>query len=194
MYISRIEEAHPMPETARDGELLQDVKALFANYKQLGDKALAQISGNDIHWKPEPESNSIATIVMHMSGNLLSRWTDYLTTDGEKPWRKRDEEFEEPSLDTRELLARWEKGWACVMEAMGSMNADTLGRTITIRGEKYTVLRALNRSLTHAAYHVGQIVFVAKALRSGAWNSISVPKGKSQEFNASMGMKNPPRP
>jgi hypothetical protein len=184
-----------MPKEAHDNDYLQDMKRTLSQYKALGDKAFAQIAGDEIHWKVEPESNSIATIVMHVSGNLLSRWTDFLTTDGEKPWRNRDAEFEDASFGKEEMLALWEKGWKCVLDAVESMREEMLPLTITIRGEKYTVLRALNRSVTHTAYHVGQIVFIAKALRSAAWTSLSVPKGKSKEFNAAMGLKQaPPKP
>jgi hypothetical protein len=176
-----------MPVPMDDRDYLMDIKALFTNYKSLGDKAFSQITSDEINRKVEPESNSIATIVTHVSGNFLSRWTDFLTTDGEKPWRNRDSEFADGQHGKEEILALWEKGWKCLFDAMASINEETLARTITIRGEKYSVLRAVNRSLTHTAYHVGQIVFIAKALRSTEWKSLSVPKGKSKEFNASMG-------
>jgi len=184
-----------MPGSSLGREYLSNVTVVFAQYKGLGDKAFAQITGDEFHAKVEPESNSIATIVMHLSGNLLSRWTDFLTTDGEKPWRDRDSEFEDGPRGAEEIIVQWEKGWKCVIDAMASMNEETLSRIITIRGEEHTVLRALNRSLTHTAYHVGQIVFIAKALRSTGWKSLSVPKGKSKDFNAEMGMKRtPPSP
>jgi hypothetical protein len=142
-----------------------------------------------MQWKADGESNSIANIIMHMSGNFLSRWTDFLTTDGEKPWRNRDAEFEEPGLGKAELLAMWEKGWACVFAALDAVPKDGLLRVILIRNEPHTILQALDRSLTHCAYHVGQIVFIAKALKSTQWTSLSIPRRKSKDFNAGMGMR-----
>jgi hypothetical protein len=163
---------------------LQDIKRLFKTYKDLGDKSFAQLRDEDVHWKVEPESNSIANIVMHISGNFLSRWTDFLTTDGEKPWRNRDGEFEDPSLGKEEILGRWEQGWTCLFSALAAIDEGMLTRVISIRGEQHTLIQALDRSLTHCAYHVGQMVFIAKARRSGDWQSLSIPKGKSQQFNA----------
>jgi uncharacterized damage-inducible protein DinB len=170
-------------------EYIRDVTTIFAQYKDLGDKSFEQIEGPEIHWKVERESNSIATVVMHVSGNLRSRWTDFLTADGEKPWRNRDSEFVDTTLSKEQLLAAWEAGWKCLFDALKAVDASTLGRTITIRGEAYTVQRALQRSITHTAYHVGQIVFIAKVLRSAEWKSLSIPKNRSAAFNASMGMK-----
>ncbi len=159
-------------------EILANVRAEFLRYKGLGDGAFRQLEEQDFSWKPEPESNSIATLIQHVSGNLVSRWTDFLDTDGEKPWRKRDEEFEETASRRDDLLAKWEKGWAALLAAVDSMREDTLGRTIYIRGEPHTVYLALQRSLAHTAYHVGQIVFLAKAVRSTAWKSLTIPKRK----------------
>ena len=160
---------------------LQDIRTTFGTYKALGDRSFAQVDGTEMHWKADEESNSIATLIMHLSGNFLSRWTDFLTTDGEKSWRNRDGEFEEPILGKTELLAKWEAGWACVFAALDAIPEDGLLRVITIRGEPHTILRALNRSLTHCAYHVGQIVFVAKALKTGDWKTLSIPRRKSAE-------------
>ena len=168
---------------------LEDIRKSFTSYKQLGDKAFTQLEGTEMHWKSDEESNSIANIIMHISGNFLSRWTDFLTTDGEKPWRNRDAEFEEPGLGKAELLARWEKGWACVFAALDTIPRDGLRGVIQIRSEPHSILQALDRSLTHCAYHVGQIVFIAKALKSKEWKSLSIPRRKSKEFNAGMGMR-----
>jgi hypothetical protein len=159
-------------------EVLPSVRAEFLRYKGLGDGAFAQLEERDFIWKPEPESNSIAILIQHLAGNLLSRWTDYLDSDGEKPWRKRDEEFEETPSRRLDLLGTWEKGWGALFAALDSMREETLGRTLHIRGEPHTVLRALLRSLAHTAYHVGQIVLLAKAIRSGKWKSLSIPKRK----------------
>ncbi len=161
-------------------QILPSVRAEFLRYKALGDGAFAQLGERDFFWKPEPESNSIAILIQHISGNLLSRWTDYLDSDGEKPWRKRDEEFEESASGREALQERWEKGWGALLAALDSMSEETLARAITIRGEPHTVLRALLRNLAHTAYHVGQIVLVAKAIRSGEWKSLSIPKRKSR--------------
>lgn len=160
---------------------LENVVKLFHQYKDMADKAIAQVGEKEIGWKPEPESNSIAIVMQHLAGNLRSRWTDFLASDGEKPWRDRDAEFEEHSLSKGELLDRWEKGWASVFDALNGIDEKAVERTIKIRGEPLTVLEALNRSLTHTAYHVGQIVYIAKAERGGEWKTLSIPKGKSKE-------------
>jgi hypothetical protein len=159
-------------------EIVASVRAEFLRYKSLGDRAFEQIDEPDFSWKPEPESNSIAILIQHVGGNLLSRWTDFLGSDGEKPWRRRDEEFEETASHREELLERWEKGWGTLFTALDSMGEDTLARTIHIRGEPHTVLQALQRSLAHTAYHVGQIVYLAKAARGGEWRTLSMPKRK----------------
>ena len=160
---------------------LEEIRAGFSAYKSLGDKALAQLSDAEMHWKPDSESNSVAVIVMHVSGNLLSRWTDFLTTDGEKAWRNRDGEFEEPEgRGKAELLGKWEAGWACLFSALDTIEQDALQRTVLIRGEPHTVLKALVRGLTHCAYHVGQIVFIAKSIRSEEWKSLSVPRNRAR--------------
>ncbi|MGA2478603.1 MAG: DUF1572 family protein [Spirochaetia bacterium] len=163
-------------DTTLGGAAAQDIRKLFATYKQLGDKSFAQLTDEQMRWKADAESNSIAVIIMHMSGNFLSRWTDFLSTDGEKPWRNRDGEFEEPGRGKAELLERWEAGWACLFSAVDSVKDSDLLRTITIRGEPHTVLQALNRSLTHCAYHVGQIVYIAKVLKTVDWVSLSIPR------------------
>jgi hypothetical protein len=162
----------------------------FTKMKLLAEKAINQIKYEDIFWSPDEESNSIAIIIKHMHGNMISRWTDFLTTDGEKPTRNRDEEFNKVFYtDKDDLLERWEKGWKVVFEVIGSLKDIDLMREITIRGEKHTIIQALNRQLTHYSYHVGQIIYIAKHLNQSSWNSLSIPKGKSEEFNEKMNKK-----
>ncbi len=162
---------------------LESVRALFRYYKGLGEKAMAQISEAELSYQPGPESNSIAIIVKHLYGNMLSRWTDFLTSDGEKPWRNRDGEFE-GSLKTREqILGAWEEGWNCLFNAINALGAEDLQRIAYIRNEGHTVLEAINRQLAHYSYHVGQMVFLARQAKGGEWQSLSIPKGESQEFN-----------
>ena len=137
-------------------------------------------------WKPEPESNSIAIIIQHMSGNMVSRWTDLLTSDGEKPWRSRDKEFEDVVFTVDAASWTLKQGWDCLLKAVDSLREEDLLRTILIRNEPHSVLDAIDRQLAHYAYHVGQIVYIAKARKGSDWKSLSVPKGKSEEFNKSM--------
>ncbi|HET7153007.1 MAG TPA: DUF1572 family protein [Candidatus Kapabacteria bacterium] len=162
---------------------LEDAIKVFKATKKLGDGAFEQIADADIHWVPEPESNSIAVVVKHMHGNMLSRWTDFLTSDGEKEWRERDNEFIDDRVTKADLIARWEEGWKCVFDAMTSLKPEDVEKIVYIRKESHTVMQAINRQLTHYAYHVGQIVYIAKAIRSAEWRSLSIPKGKSDEFN-----------
>ncbi|HEV2765492.1 MAG TPA: DUF1572 family protein [Pyrinomonadaceae bacterium] len=167
---------------------LDDALKTFRDYKALAEKACAQISDEEFFRAIDPEANSVAVVVKHMAGNMLSRWTDFLTSDGEKPWRERDAEFEVSADATREeLMGLWERGWSCVFEAVEPLQAEDVGRKVLIRGEAHTVLEAVNRQLTHYAYHVGQIVLLAKHMRSAGWESLSIPKGKSQKFNAALG-------
>lgn len=158
----------------------------FRGIKKLADGAMTQIDDQAFFAQPGPEDNSIATIVKHVGGNLLSRWTDFLTSDGEKPNRDRDSEFLVSSDDTRDrLMATWESGWQTLFTALAPLGDGDLSRTVKIRGEALTVLQAANRQLTHYAYHTGQIVYVAKHLRGASWKSLSIPKGQSQQFNQS---------
>lgn len=162
---------------------LDSTRKLFRYYKSLGDKALEQLEENQIHFKFEENSNSVATIVKHMAGNMLSRWTDFLTSDGEKTWRNRDAEFEDAFLSKAEMLTYWEKGWNCLFDAIDPLNEEDLGKIVYIRNESHSVLDAMNRQLAHYSYHTGQLVFVIKALKSADWKSLTIPKGKSEEFN-----------
>ena len=157
----------------------------FRGYKRMADDALAQLTDPDFFNTPDPESNSAAVIVKHLAGNLRSRWKDFLTTDGEKPDRNRDQEFIlEPGLTRQELMGRWEEGFRILFGTIDSLTAEDFGRTVTIRGEPHTVLQAMNRSLMHTAYHVGQILYLGKHLRGTEWKTLSIPRGKSAEFNA----------
>lgn len=155
-------------------------------YKELGDKTLALLSEAELHFKPNESSNSIAVIIQHVSGNMLSRWTDFLTSDGEKEWRNRDEEFETHEQTKEELLTAWEKGWQVCLDAIKSLQEDDLLKTIYIRSEGLSVMDAINRQLAHYPYHVGQIIYVARMIKNENWQSLSIPKNKSQQFNDAM--------
>ncbi len=162
-----------------------EVRRSFRGYKRLADGGLAQLSEHEFFRAPDAESNSAAQIVKHIAGNLRSRWKDFLTTDGEKPDRHRDQEFVLTPADTREdLMRRWEQSFQLVFDNIASLTAEDFHRTVTIRGEPHTILQAMNRSLMHTAYHVGQILYVGKHLRGAEWTMLSIPKGKSEEFNA----------
>lgn len=160
----------------------------LASYKELGDKTFAQLSEDDFFYQPNEESNSIAIIIQHMAGNMFSRWTDFLTTDGEKPWRSRDAEFN-IRLNYQQLLDIWEKGWNCCLQALEELTEDDLTKTIHIRGEALLAVDAINRQLAHYPYHVGQIIYIAKILKNENWQSLSIAKGKSAEFNEQMQAK-----
>ncbi|MBB3108961.1 hypothetical protein FHS18_001013 [Paenibacillus phyllosphaerae] len=160
----------------------------FRGLKKLGDRALSQLPEAGYHWASEPESNNIAIIINHLSGNMISRWTDFLTTDGEKASRNRDAEFEDDGASPEELLHRWELGWSALFTALEALKPDDITRVVLIRGERHTVLQAIHRQIAHYGYHVGQLVYVAKAFRSTAWQSLSIPKGGSAAFNEAKGM------
>jgi hypothetical protein len=163
---------------------VKDSIALFRHYKQLGDGALAQCPDERLTATLDRESNSVAILVKHLAGNMRSRWTDFLTSDGEKPDRDRDSEFEAPPATRAELLALWERGWGVLFAALAPLGDDDLGRAITIRGERHSVMQAINRQIAHYSYHVGQIVFLAKHFAGDGWRSLSVPRGASARFNA----------
>jgi hypothetical protein len=158
----------------------------FKGLKSLGDRAITQLDEDGISWAPDAESNSVAVIVKHVSGNMISRWTDFLTSDGEKPDRNRDDEFVDDVADMESLKAIWEKGWAVVFHALDGLQPEDLLRTVTIRGQAHTVLQAIHRQICHYGYHVGQIVYVAKANKSAEWQTLSIPKGGSEKFNVKM--------
>lgn len=162
---------------------LKDALASFRNYKKMAERAMTQVSDEEFFRALDAEANSIAVIVKHIAGNQHSRWTDFLTSDGEKDFRNRDTEFELIG-DTREsLMEFWETGWQTLFSAIEPLTTEDFSRFITIRGEPHTIVEAINRQLTHYAYHVGQITFLAKHFRSGEWKTLSVPRNKSAEFN-----------
>lgn len=165
-------------------------------HKRLAEGAMAQVPDEEFFGQLDPEANSIATLVKHMAGNMRSRFTDFLTSDGEKPDRYRDREFLLDADTSRaEVMRRWEAGWACVFSAIEPLRPEDLSRTVTIRGDPHSVLMAIHRQVTHYAYHVGQIVLLAKHMRGAEWKSLSIPRGKSEEFNARMAAgERPPRP
>lgn len=155
-------------------------------YKALGDKTFEQLNEQDFHFMPNAESNSIAVIIQHMAGNMLSRWTNFLTTDGEKEWRNRDTEFEEQTLTKEQLLTLWNKGWDCYLGALQNLTEDDLLKTITIRTEPLLVVDAIQRQMAHYPYHVGQIVYLGRLIKQQNWKNLSIPKGNSQQFNDGM--------
>lgn len=158
-------------------------RKMFQYYKGLADKSMAVLSEEEIHLLPNEESNSIAIIVKHMSGNMLSRFTDFLTTDGEKEWRNRDGEFEDTYTSRQEMLDAWESGWACLFKALDTVSAETMMDIVYIRNEGHTVLEAFTRQLAHYASHVGQIVYLAKMIRNKEWQTLSIARGGSSAFN-----------
>jgi hypothetical protein len=162
---------------------LESVKKQFLYYKALGEKAMHQLEPEQLFVSANEDTNSIAVIVKHLAGNMLSRWTDFLTSDGEKEWRNRDGEFENTIKSKEELLALWDKGWNCLFNALNPLTNDQLTSIIYIRNEGHTVMEAINRQLAHYPYHVGQIVFYAKILKKSDWNSLSIPKNKSKSYN-----------
>ncbi|HUS01036.1 MAG TPA: DUF1572 family protein [Chitinophagaceae bacterium] len=173
------------PDTSGGGFLPSAIKRLNY-YKDLGDKTFAQLADNDFHFTPSDESNSIAVIIQHMHGNMLSRWTDFLNIDGEKEWRKRDAEFEEQNFNKEQLLNFWEEGWKCFLDVLNSLSDADLEKTIHIRSEPLTVVDALNRQFAHYPYHVGQIVYIGRIIKNKDWQSLSIPKGQSSAYNNKM--------
>lgn len=168
---------------------LQSAIKRFNYYKELGDKTFEQIKEADFYFKPNAESNSIAIILQHTAGNMLSRWTDFLTVDGEKEWRNRDVEFEDQKLTQQQLVALWQKGWDCLLGTLTSLTEDDLQKTIFIRSEGLLVVDAINRQLAHYPYHVGQIIYLAKIIKSKDWQNLSIAKGYSEQFNNQMNAK-----
>jgi uncharacterized damage-inducible protein DinB len=163
--------------------IVESIRAEYLRYKTLAEKAIAQVSDAELCAEAPNGGNSIATICWHISGNFRSRFTDFLTTDGEKPWRAREEEFEARAVTRAELLAKLDEGWQVLLDALSNLSDEQLQRTVTIRQQPLLVHEALFRSLAHVSYHVGQIVYVAKAMRGTKWVSLSIPPGKSDEFN-----------
>ena len=165
---------------------LQSAIKRFKLQKNLGEKAFAQLDEKDLLFKPSKESNSIAVIVQHMSGNMLSRWTNFLTEDGEKSWRDRDKEFEDVFTTKDEIINAWNKGWECVFNAVENLRLEDVAKTITIRSEQLSVVDAIIRQIEHYGYHIGQIVYIGRLIKDEAWQSLSIPKNKSKAFNDAM--------
>jgi hypothetical protein len=165
---------------------LENAAEEFRGLKKLADGAAAQVGDAEFFHALDPESNSIALIMKHMAGNMRSRWTDFLTTDGEKPDRRRDSEFVSEGEDRRAIEERWEAGWRTVFDTLDSLRGEDLMRTVTIRREPHTIVEAVNRQLAHYGQHTGQIVFLAKHLKSAQWKTLSIPRGKSEAFNKKM--------
>lgn len=163
---------------------LESVKKQFLYYKTLGEKAMEQLEPEQLFISVNEDTNSIAIIIKHLVGNMLSRWTNFLITDGEKEWRNRDAEFEEILTTKPELVAHWEKGWQCLFDALNSLQPQQLNEIIYIRNEGHTVIEAINRQLAHYPYHIGQIVFYAKMVKKTEWKSLSIPKNNSNNYNA----------
>lgn len=175
-----------MSATSAGDRYLEDTLLQFRKYKAMTEQAIAQVSDAQFVQILDAEANSIALVMKHMSGNMRSRWRDFLTSDGEKPNRDRDNEFVLAAGEGRaRILAQWEEGWALLFGALEPLQGDDLERTVTIRGEPHTVLQAINRQLTHYAYHVGQIVFIAKHLAGNRWKTLSIARGKSREYEVS---------
>lgn len=167
-----------------NSNFIESVQKQFAYYKYLGDKTFEQLQESDFFWQYNAESNSIAIIVKHLWGNMLSRWTDIFTTDGEKENRNRDAEFENDSTTKQQVIDQWNQGWECLFNTLNSLTASDLQRIIYIRNEGHTVMEAINRQLAHYPYHVGQIVFIGKMIKKDAWQSLSIPRNKSNDYNA----------
>jgi hypothetical protein len=173
-------------------EYLQTVIRRVRYYKDLADKTFEQLNNDtDFHYQPNDESNSIAVIIQHTAGNMLSRWTNFLTEDGEKEWRQRDDEFTVHAYNKQQLLEIWEQGWKCFLDALQSLNDDDLLKTIYIRQEKLSVIDAINRQLAHYPYHTGQIVYLGRMIKGPDWKNLSIPKDHSQLYNKTEAVKDP---
>ena len=173
---------------------LDEVHRQLRGHKRLGEGAIAQLTDEQLFVTLDPESNSVAVMVKHLAGNMHSRFTDFLVTDGEKPDRHRDQEFELGSATRADVMRWWNDGWQILLEAVAALKPEDVSRTVYIRQEPHSVLQAINRQVAHYAYHVGQIVFLAKHLRSQDWKSLSIPRGQSEAFNRKAVSERPPRP
>ena len=160
-------------------------------YKDLGERTFAQLEDKDFHWLPSSESNSIAVIIQHISGNMLSRWTNFLTEDGEKNWRDRDDEFGIHSYSKQQLIEIWNKGWDCFLGTLESLTPGDLSKTIYIRQESMSAIDAINRQLAHYPYHIGQILYIGRMIKNENWKNLSIPKGTSQQYNVGDHVKDP---
>ena len=171
-----------------ESNYLESVKNQFTKLKTMGEKAMALVPENMLNWQYNPETNSIAIIVKHLAGNMLSRFTDFLTSDGEKKWRDRDGEFENEPVAPEKIHERWNQGWECLFQVLRVLTPNDLMKTVLIRNEEHTVMEAINRQLTHYAGHVGQIIFICKMIADSHWKSLTIPKKGSVEFNRKMGL------
>lgn len=165
-------------------EYLQSAVKQFSYYKQLGDKTFQQLADEELFWQYNDTCNSIAIIVQHLWGNMLSRWTDIFTTDGEKPWRNRDAEFEVVIANREQMMETWEEGWKRLFDTLNDIKEEDYAKLVYIRNEGHSITEAVNRQLCHYAYHVGQIVHIGKMLQNEEWKSLSIPKGNSSNYNA----------
>lgn len=165
---------------------LDSVIKRFKEYKTLGEKTFDQLNDEEMHFHPNEESNSIAIIIQHLHGNMLSRWTNFLTEDGEKEWRRRDDEFKLHQFSKQQLVDQWNEGWKVFLDTLESLTTNDLSKTITIRSQPLNVVDAINRQLAHYSYHVGQIVYLGRWIKQNEWKSLSIPKNKSNEFNEKM--------
>jgi hypothetical protein len=172
-------------------EYLSTVIKRLKYYKELGEKTFEQLEEKDFHYLPTPESNSIAIIVQHLTGNMLSRFTNFLTEDGEKEWRQRDDEFEVHDYSKQQVIRLWDKGWECCFDALGSLTENDLLTIIYIRREPLTVVDAINRQLAHYPYHIGQIVYIGRMIKNREWKNLSIPKGQSRQHNTGNQLKDP---
>jgi hypothetical protein len=163
-------------------EYLENIKKQFVSYKEVADKTISQLTEKDLYWKHSEESNDIACIMIHISENMLSRWTDFFESDGEKEWRNREGEFATQNLSYSELIAKWEKGWNCLYNALGSIDESNFNQPILIRNKKVKLIESITRQIAHYPYHIGQIAFIGKMILNEKWKSPSIPKGKSDEY------------
>ncbi len=175
-------------------QILASIEGEYRRYRVLGEKAIAQLTDEQLTQTSGPGTNSVTTLVWHISGNLESRFTDFLKSDGEKPWRDRDAEFQPRAAPRAELTAKWEKGWTVLFRSLAELQDEQLQSLVTIRGVPLLIHEALHRSLAHTSYHVGQIVFLAKTLRGGGWRYLSIPPGKSAAYNENPIAEKPPGP
>ncbi|TND08435.1 MAG: hypothetical protein FD123_2231 [Bacteroidetes bacterium] len=172
-----------MPGLPSEQVFLQQTIFEFERLKKLSESAIAQVTDEQLFLVPAADANSMAVIMRHLSGNMISRWTDFLTSDGEKPWRNRDAEFEEQTMSREELMTLWEKGWTVFLDTLRSLKTDDIQKTVTIRGEVLLVMQAILRQLGHYSYHVGQLIFVARMHCGENWKSLSIPRGKSSDHS-----------
>lgn len=173
-------------------DVIASIETEFRRYKGLGDGAIQQLTDDELSRAGSEGGNSVAVLVWHLSGNFASRFTDFLTTDGEKPWRRRDEEFDERRVTREELLAKWNGGWAVLQSALAALDDSHLNHAVLVRGVEFTVHEALHRSLAHFSYHVGQMVFLAKSFRGESWKTLSIARGASEAYNANPTRERPP--